>query len=474
MKQKQFDPILFGDNNYMEIANITCTPEPATPIDYVRTPERAEQLRITNLENDIVIDFDFDDPIYASYFAIPGSNLTVDAEVKLEIFETIPSTQNLLPDEWTKIGEMVPVGQWKAGIDVFGEEKYPSLNAMNVIWFNGLLKLQRGRLTIKHGYGAAYVPPEDPPPVEVPDGIFRQDDATGVLSIEAESGETVDEGLDSWNPTSESGSSGGTSLFKSGNDFYSNPNEGPRVNFEFTPSRTGTHNVWVRIKSDEGNSFYTIYDGNSKTKVVQAGQIFNQGWIWVKSRDIYTVAENKKTITIAARDHFIHFDKIVIVPNGDPAPTGTGPAESGEGTKLVAGDGTTLVNSSDNVSFRMFILGNTTSLQFNFSYGSRFKQLTDPDLHEVWDGFSVISREQNASRSLSLPFEMMSDVDRLVLSRMESRLAGKPFLVSAYPKLNRASWFTNDYLFLGRFATALDYLHLYENIHQTSINILEA
>ena len=216
---------------------------------------------------------------------------------------------------------------------------------------------------------------------------------------------------------------------------------------------------------------------NSKTKIISAGQIFGQGWVWVKARDIYTVAENRATVTIAARDHFINFDKIVIVPNGDPAPsayTVLGPPESGEGTMLQAANGTTLVTSSDNVSLRMMILGHTTSMQFNFSYGSRIRFLTDPDLHQVFEGFHVLARDQQRSRALTLPFEFMNDVDRLVLSRMEIRLAGKPFLVSAYPKLNRPRWFTNDYLFLGRFATALDYLHFYENIHHTSVNIVEA
>lgn len=471
--------LIFSADNYIETATLTSTPAAATDLDELKNSYAARRGVWTNLAGEIVLEGVLEQPSYCSFFSIPGTNLRADALVKLEIFENETDTVPVLDTGYKEFGQMIPLGAWRAGIDPYGA-LYEPLNDVFTYWFDDLIQVAKFRLTINHGYD--YVPTtsetvETPPVVTtqtVSDGIYRQGN-DGVLSLESTSGVIRDSGPDTWETKSDAAASGGTFLEKAENDFYWNSSEGPRVSFEFTASQSGSHDFWVRIKSQPGaNSFYALIDGNSKTVQMPTNL---SSWTWYKARTVTLTDERRHTIGFAARDYDMVFDKVVVQPAGTAAPSGTGPSESGTGTTTITtvteGSKITTIKagSSDSVQLRMVMLGNTQTFERNFARGSQISFLTAPDLKTLHSGRAVIARPQRQSRRLSISMPRMSESDRLNMFRHETTRLGKPFLISAFP--GRADWYTGNYMFLGRFSNPLSYTHRYEGMHSTSFELVE-
>lgn len=476
--------LMFGRDNFVELDStiLTATPAPVTDINFLKNTYPARVAKWTNLQNDIVIEGVTDGQVLIDYFAIPGNNLNPNATIQLELFENATDATPIYTSGETSVGDLIPLGAWRAGIDEYGNSENAPLSSVRSFWFTELKTVGKFRLTISHGftYTPAVIPAGStatPPTVTtttVSDGIFRQG-TNGVLSIEAESGVvTNDAGIDTWAEVTDSDASGGKALYKNQDDFYNTSAEGPRVDFEFTASQSGSNDIYVRLKSSEGNSAYFIFDGQWSYVYFDMSQPF----VWKKlARHVVTVAEQRHQMSIAARDHFVYFDKIVIQPSGAPAPSGTGPAESGTGTKTITtvddgGDVTEVtIESSDSVELRMIMMGNSMTMEGNFTLGGDATFVTPPDLHYSSSGSANITRPQHKKRRIVLPLNNMTEIDRFNLRNMEATLLGKPFLVNAYP--DHPKWLADDYMFLGRFATANNYQQRTRTKHRTTIEIVE-
>ena len=474
--------ILFSTNNHVTDAVLSASPLPVTDIEWLKTDRAARQTRWTTLTDDIVIQGELPEPRRAQYFAIPGSNLTKEAYVKLELFSSNNSNTDILQTGFTQVGQMLPLGVWLDDIDPDSQVVETPLNNVFSMFFDQPITFQKFRLTIQHGYTQVYIPaPVNPDPeptvitTTVSDGVYRQP-SNGILSIEAENGVVRDAGLDSWVPVPDSNASGGVRMYKSGNEFYWNTSSGPRMTFTFTPSQTVSCDVWVRAFSTNGNSIYSVTNRGGKHRVFQ--NFINNGYQWHWVNNISLVEGNKDTVVIAARDRYISIDKIVVQPSGSTPPSGLGPPESEFGTitttVTVNGqppDEPAILTPSDSVDLRMLMIGHTMGLDENFSYGANMKFMTEPELHRTYNGSSLISRYQQVARSLRVPLNMMSDNDRLKMHRFETTLKGNSFLVSPYSC--GPEWFTGDHIFLARFAAALDHSHRFSGVHKTELNLVE-
>jgi len=470
--------IMFSDENLVEISDLESNVEPVTDLDWLKNEHRSRQTKWNEFSEEcIYIDGYMADLRLASFLAIPGHNLLPTAEVRLYLWNDEVSTDPVYDSGPTLIGNILPLGIWSAGVDPYGAANNESLDDVIALWLDEPVLTNHWRVEIKHKHG--YVEPTDPPPVIVSDGIYQQDPTTGVLSIEAENGVVETEGgLFTWELDNLAGASGGVNLFKGGYGYHHTHNDGPKVKFEFTATQSGTFNVWLRLLSngggpgvqdDGGYSIFTVFNGDSTTKYFQS--ILNNGWQWRDTKQITLSAGQKYTLYVAHRHRQLAFDKLVILPSTEASPTGIGPAESGFGTKTE--DGTPgAITSTTSMNLRMLMLGDVIQLEKNFSYGSDISFLTEPDLHFAHSGFAITSRAQQHAKALSLSLDSMTEGDRFTMRNYETKLAGKPFLVSPYPS-GTAQWFRGDYVFLARFANSLKYKHLTPSNHRTSLNLVE-
>lgn len=122
------------------------------------------------------------------------------------------------------------------------------------------------------------------------------------------------------------------------------------------------------------------------------------------------------------------------------------------------------------VALRMFLLGERTTLTYNFEYGHKLKKLTAPELIETASGNRVLRRSQRLQKTWTLPLRGINDTDRVKLSVMEETLLGRPFIVSGYP--DRATFEKDDYTFLARFGEANEYSPIFEDIHSVDNLVL--
>jgi len=130
--------------------------------------------------------------------------------------------------------------------------------------------------------------------------------------------------------------------------------------------------------------------------------------------------------------------------------------------------------ATDNADLRLrtFHIGESLRLEHNFDYGLSINFMTEPELVRTSSGSYFPKRAQRESRAMSLDLSYATDNDRAILAKFERRLQGRPFIVSAYP--DRRGWQLNEYTYLARFANALSYTHVYEDIHSIpSIQIIE-
>jgi len=385
----------------------------------------------------------------SEFFSIVGSNIAADSYVQLELFATDVSSVDLLDMGSASTGQAIPLGLWSAGFDAYGDSSQVAMGNIYTNWFNSTITWQRFRLTVIHAYSTA---------APVANTTIRQDSA-GLLSLEAESGAITDVGSDVWTDTFDALASDTQAMVKTGPTFFRNSADGPRVNYTFTASQSGTHELWFRMKSYTlANSVYTIFDGSSKTTI----RSFHSGWDWVKIRDVTLTAEQDHTLIIAARDYTMEIDKIVIQPATTADPTSTGPAISTVGT----------VASGENISIRMLMIGNRVDLDHNFSQGNSIEFVDSPSLAKTASGFSVSSKLQNQTRKMSLPLNVMTEADGLKMIDLEIAMRGQTFLVSAYP--DAAEWVEKANTMLGLFETPLKHTHRVGPYFSTTLNIVEA
>lgn len=440
-----------GIGNDVQNATLTSTPEPVTPLEYLSNELRARQVKYEGLETDsIVIEGSLDEQSAAGFFAIPGCNLIPGATVKLELFEDLVSEVDVLEMEEVTVSTHKPVGLWEVGVDVYGDLGATTFDNVIVYWFDRSIVYQRFKLTVEHAIltGGA----------EVPNSIPLQD-GSGIVSIEAESGEiTNNSGSNVWTETSDIDASGGQTMIRSGPRYYNGVKVAPSLTYQFTASRSGSHDVWLRVRTYTGErSVFVVFDEHRAACLFDIDSDFT----WQKARKINIKDGRTHTLTIAARATGFDVDKIVIKPEGESAPTGTGPATSGFG----------VVDADEFVLMRMLIIGRQVELEKNFSRNPQMRFTTEPENVTAYSGFRVPIRAQENVRQMTLSLEHMTKNDFMTLVDIETTLAGRPFLFSAYPDADE--WTAQSHTFLARFENSLSYSRALESQHKTALTISE-
>jgi|GEM_PF-6790480 len=127
----------------------------------------------------------------------------------------------------------------------------------------------------------------------------------------------------------------------------------------------------------------------------------------------------------------------------------------------------------DDLRLRTLHIGERITLEKNFNYGHSIRFLTPPELVKTVSGSYFPSRSQRDSRALRIDLTHATDVDRDTIARMERRLKGAPFIFSAHPGQN--GWHFDDYTFMARLFTELDYTSNYSGSNSiTSMTLVEA
>lgn len=446
-------PLKFGVGNQVEDMTLTSNVPCVTDIDWLKNEWPARQAKFSDLTSDpIIIEGVLDEPTLAHFVAIPGHNLPIDAQIKIELLETDTSAVDLLQMGYENVTDMIPLGVWAAGVDPYGGKDKNQIGGNSFIkWFGRAISYQRIKISISHGYTPDLSPP--------PSGRFLQD-ANGLCSMEAESGEVELRGIGTWVEDPDNNASNNIRMDKEGSKFYTDPTKGPRLKFKYTASKNGIHDVWVRCKPEtQTNSIYCIHEGHHVTKIIKP---LSSNYQWIKPRTITLVAGQNYELIFAARDYNFKLDKVEIKTAGSAAPTGEGDAESGEG----------IAGSNDNVSLRMLVVGRELVMDNNFSYNGVFTYMTPPELKQTFDGLFIEGADEKPVRTCTLPLEMMSDGDRIRMIYFRRALKGRPFIVS--PFNGRTEWEVSAHTMLGRFANQLKFSHSHEGIHEDQLVIVEA
>ena len=275
-------PLRFGVNNDVREMTITSVPAPVTDLEFIKNEYAARRSVWTGLQdgNTIVIEGEIPETRIAEYFAIPSLDIPGDYTVKLEVFSNVGTPVDLLQMEPQTIASILPLGEWRAGVDPYGVLDDSTIPDTLVYWFPEYLAYKRFRLTITAG------------------------------------------------------------------------------------------------------------------------------------------------------------------PSG--------------------GD----------VSLRMLMMGEMIQFHKNFDYGLSISFLNAPELVQTSSGSYLPARVQRKSRRMTIPLNNMPDLDRMLLSKMEKRLLGQSFIVSAYPAAE--GWQYHEYSFLSRFANELEYVQVFNDRHSArNMTLLE-
>ena len=443
--------ITFGMINVIESATLTSTPESVTELDNLKNPHREMRAKWDDLSGDIVTIGTYTEDQFADYFALIGSNMRADAVIKLELFASNDATgTDLLQMGDIAVGKLIPLGVWRAGVDPYNERTEMRGDEPLTLWFDSRITFQSFKLTIEHGYIV-----ETPVYNDVP-----TQDEFGVVSLEAEDGDIINVGDNQWTLTTDGTASGGESLYIT-SGFYNTANTGPRFIFVFDATATGTHKVWLRVKmpTTGGNdSIHVDLDGAVTTK---QNLTVSDAWHWEEVASVQLVDETTHTLIISARESKIYVDKVVILPNADPAPTGTGPAASTYGVE----------GSTDNVQVRLLQMGTVWRPEVNYAYGAVSRSLTPAEIGYNSSGNPVVVREPKSVKQMTVQLEHMTDNDRFMLERLETERAGRSFFFSSCPEC--AGWASDAGTFMGRFTSSYEYSHVFINHHKTTKTIEE-
>lgn len=441
--------IRFGVGNQIETATLTSNHEIDTLLDDLKNEHRARVVKISKFTSDeITITGILPEGVYGSFFCIPGNNLTPEAQIKLELYRSPTSNEELLGMEFTVTSDHPPLGVWRSGVDPYGVSSAIDFDKNIVYWFDDHIFYRRFVLRIKHGFPVDLSPPSN--------GIPEQDD-DGIVSLEAESATVENVSGNVWTQTNDASASNGKTMVRSGSVFYSNPDDGPKLHYQFRATQTGVFDVFIRCTTAYGSdSLFAVFDGHSVAKIFDDGTLE-----WVKVRQVALTAGAIHNLTLAARDRAFTVDKIVIQHPTDDLPTGNGPAASSFGFE----------GSDNHVSLRMMIIGERVDLEKNYNQGAVMTFVTPPELTTTYSGFYVQARDQRKVRSLSFDLTQMTTGDLITLTDMEQSQLGKPFVVSARHGDNE--WSEQAHSFLARFYNQLSYSEYLPGKSKTSAQLVE-
>lgn len=281
---KPSEPLRLGKTNYLPEALLTASPSPVTPLDWCKTEWASDLVRWTDLENNLIeINGTFPELKIIDYFAIIGTNLLGGAKYKLELLTQYGGVFTTYKDGFNLFGSLIPIGEWRAGIDPYGVPAPDSTPKVIVMWFD-------------------------------------------------------------------------------------------------QPHRP------------------------------------------------------------------LGF-KLTIEPN---IPVGS--------------------NLSD-VKLRMLLTGTGLKVQRNFSHGNSISYFTGSNLKQTYGGSYVPTSTKSLSRVMTFPLDQMTDVDRRAISKLETSLGNRPFIISGYP--GRKGLEFKDYSMLARIIDPLNYFHQREDIHETVLKVVE-
>ena len=413
-----------------------------TSLEFLKTSETAELLRVTSFdEPELVLRARFGVQELINYFAIPGSNLPVDAEIKIDLFERADDAAPSFISEWFMI------------------DKHTSRN--NNTFFQILnggerIAAEMADVYIRHTYPAA----SDPGVISIPNGIPRQE-ANGILSIEAESAAVEDNEVFSWAVASESTASNGAfvELAADSQFDYGSYAQGPKIAFQFTPTINGVHRFWMRFTTSNSQnlSFFTNLEGSSfGPRVFSNNSLIGSGWQWASVRVENLSAGQIQRFLIAPRSAGMRFDKLVVLPDGMPSPNGLGPAESPQGATIISTGGE--ASAGNTVDLRKLMIGEFEQMDRNFAYGASIKPLTDADVATSTSGRVLRVGVQRLARRITVNYQSISSEDRRRLYELEYAHKGGEFIISGYPSDDREDWLRAQHTMLTMY-TSNTYTH---------------
>lgn len=151
-------PLTFGKTNDISLATLTANREPTTNINWIKNEYRSRPARWTTVEDDVIITGTFASLMIGEYFSIPSVGLGGDMTVQLKLFETLESTTDLLDMEPIPMADLIPLGQWMAGADPYGEGLDPYAPSTLTLWFGEVIQCRKFELHIvtSEADGAAF------------------------------------------------------------------------------------------------------------------------------------------------------------------------------------------------------------------------------------------------------------------------------------------------------------------------------
>lgn len=190
---------------------------------------------------------------------------------------------------------------------------------------------------------SAAIPSSEPP--HPPEGTFHQgSDANGVVAMEAEHAHTnTSQGEHSWSLISPAGASGTGAMEATPNagtttntDYAANS---PRLDFQVTFVRTGTHYVWVRGLGPSGADD-SVHVGLNGQELATSDRIsrFATTWAWSNATidgvraTIEVPTAGTHTVNVWMREDGFVFDKLALTSSAAFIPSERGPAESSRDT----------------------------------------------------------------------------------------------------------------------------------------------
>ena len=129
-------------------------------------------------------------------------------------------------------------------------------------------------------------------------------------------------------------------------------------------------------------------------------------------------------------------------------------------------------SSGETLALRAAVLGEMLEFERNFAFGVELEYFRSEPARELASGRHAYARPWRPSRRLTLTLPAMTDGDRQQLSRMLRRLAGAPFLVSAFS--GSSGWEHDDYSMLCVLEDSNAYRHVRLGRHSTDLVLLEA
>jgi len=474
------DNLLFSDTNPVLDAEITSDTLAVTPLSWMKNSKRARMTKWVNPDGIIRVFCKFDQIQNLSYFSIMGHSIPDGAKVTLKLFAS-DDTQ-LYDSGALSVDSLIPAGIYSAGQDAWNESEQDIFNNVFLHTFDKVLDVAQANILIDHGYEAVEEETTDTTTTTTTtttesDGIFVQN-AGGVVSIRADSMTMTSAASDSWavsnNP--KNGDGLGDVMFKTGSEFYSTPRVGPRLTSQFKASRSGSHDVWLRVYSDDGNSIYTTFDGNTKRSIFNAGELRNGEWHWYHVSTVNLVENATHELEVSARDHFMYFGKIVVIPSNSPAPTDASFIESDTGTittttNTTTGEVTVSTPIVNTLALRTVMLGDVWQPLENFEHGTPISFLTEAQNYTVSSGYTITGKPQQQVRRMELNLAVMEASDRLKMVEFEIAQNGKAFVFSAYP--NGTEWEQQKHTFLAKFESRNAYSHDHWGIHSTNLILTE-